>query len=221
MEIQEVKDLWERSERRLAASLQLNARLLQQANLRTTAGSLRHLSRGLVAELAINFAALVLVGAFAADHAREPRFLIPAVLIGAYAIALLSAGVRQIVAIAGADYDEPVVAIQRRLETLRLLRVRTTLGVLLFAPLMWVPLLIVALRGFWGADAYAAGSAWLAANVLFGVAVIPIAIFVARRYGHRLAPMTTMRRIADAIAGRTLAVALASLDAIQRFERDD
>ncbi|HEY6327454.1 MAG TPA: hypothetical protein VIW73_13200 [Candidatus Cybelea sp.] len=198
MEIQELKTLMEQSERRLAP--------------------LQRLKRGIVAELALNLVGLILIGSFAADHAREPRFLIPAVALGAYAVGLLIAGVRQIVAVAGVDYDEPVVTIQKRLEALRLLRVRTTLAVLLFAPLMWVPLLIVALRGFFGVDAYAINPAWLGANVLFGLAVIPAAVFLARRYGERLG---WMRGLTDAVAGRSLAGALDSLDSVRRFERDD
>ncbi len=221
MEIQELKNLWEQSERRFAASLRLNTLLLQQANLRKSEGSLQRLSRGVAAELAVNLVGLILIGSFAANHVREPRFLIPAVALGAYAVAVLIAGVRQLVAIAGVDYDEPVVAIQKRLESLRLLRVRTTLAVLLFAPLMWLPLLIVALRGLFGVDAYTLDVTWLAANVLFGFAVIPAAIFVARRYADRLGRTGLMRGLADAVAGRSLAAALDSLDSVRRFERDD
>jgi hypothetical protein len=119
------------------------------------------------------------------------------------------------------DYDEPVVAIQRKLEQLRLSRIRTTLATLLFAPLMWVPLLIVGLRAF-GVDLLAVTSAsWLAANVLFGFAVIPLAVFVARRYGQRLGQSTLMRSLADEVAGRSLIAALNSLDTIRRFEEAD
>ncbi len=221
MEIQELKTLWEQSESRLAASLRLNTLLLQQANLRKAEGSLQRLKRGVVAELVLNLVGLVLIGSFAADHVREPRFLVPAAALGAYAVGLLIAGVRQIVAIAGLDYDEPVVAIQTRLETVRLMRVRSTLALLLFAPLMWVPLLIVVLRGLFGVDTYTVSAEWLAANALFGLAVIPAAIFLARRFGERLGRMSFMRGLADAIAGRSLAAALDSLDAVRRFERDD
>jgi hypothetical protein len=220
VEIQELKHLWVENERRLAASMRLNTLLLQQSNLERTDGALTRLSRGVGIEIVLDAVGLVLIGSFAAAHVREPRFFLPAVALGIYAIALLIAGARQIAAIAGIDYDEPVVAIQRRIEALRLLRVRTTLGVLLFAPLMWVPLMIVALRGLFGVDAYEAGAAWLAANVLVGFAVIPTAIFFSRRCGACLAHTGTMQRIADAIAGRSLAAALDSLDAIRRFERD-
>jgi hypothetical protein len=219
--LEELKNLWAQTNRQLEASERLNALLLRQTNLREAGSSLRGLSRGIVVELVLNFGALVFIGAFAADHLREVRFFAPAVALGAYAIATIVAGIRQIVDIKHVDYDEPVVAIQKKLEQLRVRRIRTTMGVLLFAPLMWVPLLIVAMRGLLGVDAFAAGTGWLAANLLFGLAVIPLAIFLARRYGDRLGRYAPMRALADAIAGRSLASALASLDVIRRFERAD
>jgi hypothetical protein len=54
--------------------------------------------------------------------------------------------------------------------------------------------------------------------VLFGLAVIPLAIFIAKRYGARIASTTSLRRLADAIAGNSLTQARESLDAIHRFE---
>jgi hypothetical protein len=217
VEIDEVKNMWRESNRRLEASMRLNMVLLGQLNLRKTGTSLRWLSGGIAAELIVNAIGILLLGLFIAAHLQEPRFLVPAALLDAYAIALVIAGARQLAAIGGIDYDEPVVAIQRRLEMLRLQRIRTTLATLLFAPLMWVPFAIVALRAL-GVDLYAAGWSWLAANALFGVAFILVAIAVARRFGHRFARSARMRALADAIAGRTLASAIESLDSIARFE---
>jgi hypothetical protein len=220
MELEEIKALWTQTDRKLEASMRLNTALLAQWNLRTTDTSLKRLSREILFEMIVNVIGIALLGLFAAAHLREPQFLIPAVALDIYAIALVIAGGRQLAEIAAVDYDEPVVTIQKKLEELRLQRIRATLWTLLFAPLMWVPLLIVAVRGIFGVDVYAAGWAWLAANVLFGLAVIPLAIFIAKRYGARLARYTPMRALADTIAGRSLAAALVSLDAIRRFETD-
>ncbi len=218
MEIDEIKSLWAESNRRLEASTRLNTTLLAQWNLRKTDTALSWMAREIAFELIVNAIGVVLIGLFASAHLHEPRFLIPAAMLDCYAIALIVAGARQLAAVRSLDYDEPVVAIQKRLEQLRLLRVRTTLATLLFAPLMWVPLLIVGLRGIFGVDVYAAGTAWLAANLLFGIAVIPAAVFVARRYRRWFESSKQMRPLADAIAGRSLTTALDSLDAIRRFE---
>lgn len=218
MDIDAMKDLWQESNRRLEASTRLNTLLVQQSNLRRVDTSLRRLGRSIVYELAANLAGIFLLGWFAADHVSEPRFLIPAILLGVYAIALAAANVRQLAELGKLDYDEPVVAVAEQLQRLRVARVRSTIWTLLFAPLMWLPLLIVAGRGFFGADIYAeTSSAWLAANVLFGLAVIPVAIFIAQRFGARLRRMSVMRRLADEIAGRSLATALDDLAAIRRF----
>lgn len=220
MENDELKTLWAARSRELEASMRLNTALLQQWNLRAVDTSLKRLAWGVTFELILNLPAIVLLGVFMAAHVREPQFLIPAIALDIYAIALVVAGGRQLAEIGALDYDEPVVAIQKRLEALRVRRIRITLATLLFAPLMWVPLLVVGARGLFGLDVYAAGPLWLAANLLFGLAVIPIAIAIANRYGARIAQHTAMRRLADAIAGRSLVAALDSLDSIRRFERE-
>ena len=221
MELEELKDLWNESNRKLQASSRLNTLLFAQWNLRKADTSLKRLARGIGVELTVTLIGIVLLGWFAADHAREPRFFIPAALLDVYAIALAVAAARQLFELRSLDYDEPVVAIQDRLQRLRLSRIRATMGTLLFGPLMWVPLLIVAMRGFFGIDIYAGPSpAWLAANVLFGIAVIPIAVGIARAFGPRLERATPIRFLADEIAGRSLAAALDDLAAIRRFAED-
>lgn len=217
MEIEEIKELWNERNRQLEASLRLNTALLTELKLRKSGSRLGWLTLGIAIELILNVAAVVLIGAFIAANLHELRFLAPAVLLDAYAIAIVVAQGRQLAEIAGVDYDAPVVAIQAKLEGFRAARIRTTLATLLFAPLMWVPLLIVGTRAL-GIDIYAAGWAWLASNAIFGIAVIPVAVAVARRYGERLARTTPMRALADAIAGRSLTMTLESLAAIRRFE---
>ena len=222
MELKELKDLWNESNRKLEANSRLDPLLFARWNLRKADTSLKRLARGITLELIVNLVGIFLLGCFAADHVGEPRFLIPAALLDVYAIALVVAEARHLFELRNLNYDESVVAIQGRLQRLRLARIRATMGTLLFAPLMWVPLLIVAMRGLFGIDIYAGPSpAWLAANVLFGLAVIPIAVVVARAFGPRLERATSIRFLADEIAGRSLAAALEDLAAIRRFAEED
>jgi hypothetical protein len=222
MDIDAMKALWQESNRRLEAGMRLNTLLFAQSNLRRVDSSRKEFKRGITLELLVNFAGVFLLGWFAANYVREPRFLIPAMLLDIYAIALVAAGVRRLVELGKVDYDEPVVAIAERLQRLRVSRVRTMMWTLLFGPLMWVPLLIVAARGFFGVDVYATTSpAWLAASVLFGLAMIPAGILIARRFGARLERYSVIRALADEIAGRSLATALDDLAAIRRFAEED
>jgi hypothetical protein len=221
MELDDLKEKWAQNNRKLEASMRLNTALLAQMNLGKTESSLKRLSMGVWLEQVLTLFVIVLLGSFAADHIHEPRFFIPALMLGVYAIILFVARVRELLDIANVDYAEPVITIQKRLEELRLRRVRTTIARLLLGPLMWLPVLIVVLRGFFGIDVYAAASlSWFVGNLLFGLAVIPIAILLARRYGYLFKRSSLFRSLADDIAGRSLAAALDSLDTLRRFEED-
>ena len=216
----DIKRLWAQSKRELEASLRLNTLLLQQSNLERAGSSLGRFSRGLWVELAATLAVVALVGSFAADHVRELRFLIPAVIVDLYAIALVVLTAMELALARSVSYEEPVVAAAGKLERLRLMRVRSTLANLLFAPLMWLPIAIVGMRAFFGADLYAAGWEWLAANLIFGLAVIPGAVFAAKFYRKRLASSSALRALADAVAGSSLIEAANAVDTIRRFTDD-
>jgi hypothetical protein len=178
---------------------------------------LARVRRSIFAELACDLAGVVLIGWFIGNFVGQLKYLVPAIALDVYAIALVVAVARQSSVLGAVDFGGAVLCVQQRLQKLRLLRIRTTLGTLLFAPLMWLPLLIVGARGVFGIDVYAAGVAWLAANVLFGLAVIPIAVFFARRYGSRLQQSSALRLLADGIAGRSLMAALRDLQQVRDF----
>ena len=175
------------------------------------------LRREVTFELLADVVGVALIGAFVAGNAWQLKFLIPAIVLDAYALGIVIAMARQLATLYRVDYAEPVAIVQQRLQELRLQRIRTTLGTLLFAPLMWLPLLIVGARGIFGADIYAAGPVWLAANVIFGLAVIPAAVWVAKRYGQRMQQWKPLRALADEIAGRSLTAALRDLALVREF----
>ena len=221
MELDDFKNLWNDYDRKLIASMRLNTLFLQQTNLSRVQTSLNALSRGLTFEVVLNVIAILLIGSFAGDRAGEARFFFPAILLGAYAVAVTAAAIYQLVQIRALDYDEPVVAIQQKLEHLKIQRIATTKWTFLSAFLMWVPFLIVALKGLFGVDAYRAlGLVYLTVNAVAGIAVIPLGLWFSKRFGKRISRTVFGRTLVDDLAGRSLATALASLDAIRRFEAE-
>lgn len=178
---------------------------------------LASLRLNIVFELVANVAGVALVGWFIGNNAAQVKFLLPALVLDVYAVGLVIAMARQLAMLGSVDFGEPVAIVQQRLQQLRLLRIRTTLGTLLFAPLMWFPLLVVAAKGMFDGDVYAAGALWVVANVLFGLAVIPAAIWLAKRYGQRLQQSSALRALADEVAGRSLTAALRDLRTLREF----
>lgn len=222
MELDDLKQIWERQDAKLSAILGINTRLLVASGLGKTESALRRLSLFLVAGLAIDSLAVLWLGSFLAEHVAEPRFLIPGAALHLVVIALLLAGVRQLVALQRIDFGEPVVGIQKRLEALRVERVRAVKWTLLLSPLVWTPFLVVSLKGFFGLDSYAILDRWwLAANALFGVLVLAAAVYVSRRYADRMGRSPLARRLMRAFAGHNLTAAQARLDALALFAEEE
>jgi len=119
------------------------------------------------------------------------------------------------------DYSKPVAVIQKQLESLRMLHIRHFQWTLLLAPLLWTPLLIVALEGFLRIDAYQTfGAAYLLANLLFGLAIIPPAIWLSKKFGGRMGRSPEIQWLMKELAGYNLNAASDYLATLSEFEEE-
>jgi len=222
LSLDDLKLRWDEMDLRLDRGLRLNARLLRESAIDRARTALKRLSRLLWIDVAVDFLLLLWLGSFMADHLTEIRFLLPAAMLHLGVILLAGSAIRQLVALAGLDYGAPVLDIQRRLESLRVERLRAVRWTLLAAPLVWLPLFIVGLKGLLGLDLYAMVTReWVVANLLLGAAVIPVAIQVSRRYADRLGRSPLAQRILRDLAGSNLNAAAGFLDSLRTFEREE
>ena len=161
---------WAEQDRKLDLSIRLNRRLLLATSMNRVRSPLRRFAFFMGVEATIGFAVLVILGQFVYANWSEPRFALPAVALHVWVTANVGLAIRQIVMALSIDYDKPIAAIQKQIESLRVLRLRATQWELLTGQVIWwVPFLIVALKGLWGVDAYRAfGGAVLAVNFAFG-----------------------------------------------------
>lgn len=219
MNLEQLQQLWTAQDARLDRMVRVNTELLRQQTIAGTRSRLRGLRFGIGLELLCAIATVLLFGWFLAEHIGELRFVAPAAVLQVMAIAHLAATVRQFAGASIAD-DGPVLAVQRQLEAVRVLRIKTTKWVFVLAPLAWTPLLVVALR-IGGVDAYAKlDGDWLLANLLFGVLWIPFLLWLCRRYAERFGRSPFVQRLMRDIGGRSLAAAIDRLGAIAEFERE-
>jgi len=222
MELDELRQHWAAYDRRLDEVLRLNRQLLRSTNLGRIRSAMQRLRAVLGFELVLDLILVVALGAFMAAHLSEPRFLIPAIVLNLVVLGTLVATLQQWVRASALDYDAPVATIQHRLEAVRVSRIRSTQWLLLLAPLLWTPLLIVALRAGLGVDAYALlGVRYLIANLLFGLAFVPVMWWACRRFADRLDRAPWVQRLARDVAGRNLTAALDQLASIAAFEREE
>jgi hypothetical protein len=230
MDLEDLKTRLAEQDAKLDQVIRLNTMAVREIQLSKTKSSLRWLVPGIAFELFMTVVAVVWLGDFIAGHLREPGFLLPAVLVDVCVIAFMGSCIRQLVMIASLDYSLPVVAVQKELGRLRILRIRTTKWVMMLSFVLWFPVLVVLFEGFLGVDLWrilgAVGDrngsfvAWVAANVLFGLAVALVMIWISNRYADRMDRSPALRRLMDNLADHSLTKALSSLDSIVRFETE-
>jgi hypothetical protein len=220
MELDALQETWKALDRKLDTCIHLDRRLLQESMERRMRGYARREVASRLPGLALDVVAAAWLGAFVGDHAGELRFALPALLLLAFVAVTGAATVRHLVLVGRIDLAGPVVVSQRRLQERKAERSRASLVVLVLAPLLWTPLLVVALAAL-DVDAYRAlGTPWLVANVALGVACVPAGLALSRRLAGRLPGHPFLQRLADDLAGRNLSAATAWLDSLDRFERD-
>lgn len=222
MELDELKNHWADQDRKLDQVIGLNAQFLRESRMRKTGSGLKWAFRGILFEQLASIPAIVLLGVFISNHYSEPRYLVPAVVLDLFAILSVASCGYQLGTLHDIDYSQPVVAIQKKLEKVRVLRLATTKWALLLGPVLWIPLTIVALRGVLGVDGYALFPGdWLAVNLIAGAAISAVLYGLSRRFAYRMERSPLVRRLMNDIAGRSLSRAVAFLDGISSFEREE
>jgi hypothetical protein len=217
-DLDEMKEVWTAHDEWL--SIRLNRELLKSATLSKAHSATRRLSWALGLEALLWFVIIVSLGSFISRHVAEVRLSLCAAALDVYAIGMLAATIRQIVALRQIDYSRPVTAIQKQLAMLRVLRIRITQRALLGGTIVWAPFLIVAARAFLGLDLVNGLWLWLWANVAFGLCLIPLALWLSKRFGERMGRFPFVQRVMNDLAGRNLNTASEFLAKLSGFEAE-
>jgi len=221
MELDELKQKWADHDRKLEVNIRLTLQLLSATKMNRARSALQRLAVFLALESVIALAVIIVLGSFIGDHIAMLRFAVPAAALDLFEIATLIVLIQQIRLALCIDYSKPVAAIQKQLESLRMLHIRHFQWTLLLAPLLWTPLLIVALEGFLRVDAYKTlGAAYLLANFLFGLAIIPLAIWLSKKFGDRMDRSPKIQWLMKELAGHSLNAASDFLATLSEFEEE-
>jgi hypothetical protein len=221
MELDELKGAWqELSERTDSISAEV-VTLRQEAQWKGVRARLSRFRGTPVYELVMGFLAALLIGNFLASAPHAVRFVLPALLLHIVAILTIIGSIWQLAMLASIDPAAPIVATQAKLARVRVLRLRTTHWLIVISPALWIPLLIVGSEGLFGFDVYRGFSeAWIVSNVLFGLAMIPILLWVARVMHTRFKGSRFVSQLLDDVAGRNLVAAMRDLDEVRSFGRE-
>ncbi len=161
--------------------------------------------------------AAVWTGNFVADHIHglltRPVAAIPALLLFAFAIVEINLSVRHFIIAAALDLGQPIVESQRKIANLRRLRVKVTQWVFAWALPLWVIFPVLLGQFIFGVNfIFAVDRGWLAANVAFGIAMIPVVNWVLQKSKFAVS-------LQDAITGKQVSETEAFLAELAEFQQ--
>lgn len=210
---------WSESHNKLEQSLRLNHELLKTISFGNARTAMRRNSALKGLHVALWVLCLIPLGGFLYANLGAPRFVLPGLALFLFAAGNLLALVHRIAAAQGIDYGQPVAAIQQQLESIRVMEIRQLRTSILAGATIWVALPIVLIKGLTGLDAYKFLSpAWIASNVLFGIAVSTLTWWVCRKYGHRLSGSPAVQHVIKSISGSSLNEAAAFVAGLAALE---
>jgi hypothetical protein len=218
VDLDEMKELWMAQDEKLDESIRLNRELLSSANLEKARSASQRMALLLSIEAVVWFAIVGSLGSFLYHHIGTLRLSLSGIALDVYAIAMLAATVRQIVAIRQIEYGRPIAALQKQIEMLRILRIRITQLALLGGTIVWAPFVIVTGKAFIGVDIV--NPPWLWANVAFALCLIPVALWLSKAFGERMGRFPWIRRMMNDLAGRNLNAAADFLSRLSQFDAD-
>ena len=219
LDLDEMRQKWAEYDHKLDQSIRLNWELLKAAKLNAARTALQHMTVFLVLEALAWFVIVVALGSFIYDHLSAPQFALLGLATDFYAIGMLAATIRQIAAAQLVDYGKPIVGIQQQVEAMRVWRIRTVKWGVLAGVVMWAPSAIVTFKVLFGIHNYSA--TWLAANVLFGLGLIPLTLWVSKRYSDRMGRSPFMQQLMRDIAGHNLSSAAEFIARLSEFAEEE
>jgi uncharacterized membrane protein YjgN (DUF898 family) len=225
---------WQTQDAKLDQVLSLNRRMLGAMERDKTRGALDGVFKLLWWQFAIDGLAVFLLGYFvgnrlladgqmtAAAWDAQFRYLLPAAVLAVGAIAVLASVIKQLAMLYAIDPSKPVSEVQQTIEQLHAHRVWVAKAVILVAPVLWVPIMIVGLQGLLGFDVYAlVPKSFIWINLVVCGLFVPVVYGLARVYGERAMKYPWVRRLHDELAGRAMVEARERLAELEAFRRGD
>lgn len=220
LDLDTLRGRWAEQGRQIDQSLELDLAAVRKAlTARTVSAFRRHsgwLAFGLVASLAV----LALLVMFVIAHWGQWPWVLLALALLPLVASEAVVDVLEWRALRRLDFEAPVTMLNQRLDALQTRRLRQVKAILACSVLLWMPLVLVAFKGLFGADLLRVlhpSVLWI--NLAIGVAFVPLSLGVAAWISRRFGGSAGLRRFGEDAAGDSWAKARGELEAREDFER--
>ena len=219
MELDDIKATWQALDRRLQHDHALKLHELRERKLGKARGSLRWVFWGQIAQMLFGLLFIALASLLWMSRPQPASAIFAGVLVHAYGVCTIIAAGVVLGQLRKIDYARPVLEIQAQLARTRTLYVRS--GMIAGLPwwFLWTAILQV-LAGMRDIDLMASAPSLLWLGYGVGIAGL-LATWWFHRWARRPERAGFGRKMDDSLAGGSLRRALAVVEEVRRFERDE
>ena len=222
MDLDDLKAEWAKRDQALQQSLQAQTKLSRALLVESQMQKLRGHTGMNAFELIVYIAFVVFFGATAASSWGHWTVFVPTVLLDIWTIAMGALTFAERARLREVDFSAPVLDIQKRLAALQGERARVFQWAFLTGQILWwTPFILVLFWALLRVDLLAVSEpvrSFVAINIVVGVALIPVLLWVAHVIGPQLAESSVGRSLLDSVTGRGLAEARAIAARLAQFE---
>lgn len=218
MELDDLKETWQRLEHELQEQKRINLALHSQQASSRVQSSLKPLVNWQILQIVFGIAIAGLGAQFWIPRMDQTLFLVAGVIVHIYGVALVINGVRVLMRLFEIDYGAPVTTLQKQIA--RLEQSYIVSGWIVGLPwwLLWIPMALIGMA-LAGADvSHIATQSWLPVNI--GVGVVGMLLTVAGYHWARRSTRPGLRAQLDRLVGGTsIDNAKRLMSDIEQFER--
>lgn len=222
MDFESLQRAWTAHGAALERATAVNERALRELLVRRARVGLLPYAGFRVVEAALAAVALGAAARLLFERFDDARYVTVAGAVAVYAAAFGAFAVRLLVGALRLDGAAPVAALQRDVETLRVVEYRALLWAVLGGAVVWLPLplMLLEILGARGLIGRVDGP-WLAGNVVVGIAALVAGVTWSKRVVERPNAPPWARRLVDAVTGRGLRRAAERLAELRAYVREE
>ncbi len=220
MEIDELKKIWRVYDQKLERNWQLNLHLLRQTNLDKAKSKLRYLVMLHAFSLAICIPLCLLFLYFVFSHIEAFHFVLAGSILFFWTAFVAYSAIEQLRIIQHVDYSAPVIIIQKKLASLKLVMIKyLRLGIWIMP--FYVAHILLWFELIFDLDMYqVADQRWWISQVIFSlIVIVPLTVWLYRKLSPKNVNKAWMKKLIGGSGGKQLNDAIACLEEIEKFEK--
>ena len=181
MELHELANIWNGSDNKLENTIKINKSLFMEASIKRIKTELSPISRNSFFEIIVNLLFLFLMLKYSVSNLSAIKFLIPGLILIVFTCYNLIFCIKKLFLIYGIDAQNPVLLTQKKLEMLKLMKIKEIQMLYIFIPLLAPVFLIVGANAFLNIDLYQFIN-WLIAQTAAGILIAAIIVYILKKF---------------------------------------